>query len=68
MVLDLIYLDIAEILIILAYHHNIEKIAHQSKIYIRASSLPSSNRAASTDFPDSLSPFLPIVYCSWQVF
>ena len=32
------------------------------------SSLSSSCRAASTDIPDTLSPFLPIVHRLWQVF
>ena len=33
-----------------------------------SSSSPSSCRAASTDIPDPLSPLLPIIHHSWQVF
>ena len=44
------------------------KLSAQCKVYNICRHISSSCPAASTDIPDPLSPLLPIIHHSWQVF
>ena len=50
------------------YNHNDIYIYIYIYIYICIYISSSSSHSASTDFPDTISPFVSIIHCSWQVF